>query len=451
MRNIAPDKIQRLEHFDVFVFESNLQGDHNLGYAKLARDLFGAIVGKNEGPQGQSYAIPIFSQEIDSIKPFIESFLLYAKSNKNLRFFVSSIGSEYGYSAKQIAPLFINAIGYNNIYLPKIFWTVIDNIIRRQKYQQGGEMAPDYYSHESLSMNTFASSRLDQYNIYIKILNNMLVIGSGASQNITGIHINIENKDTKESISYDTTQNPFKIDISKFVKGDYLISLYQKKKIDLYFECLTIKLKKTDSSTNLCRAYNYRHNVDFFSKITVDEVFLKNKLRLTAAVPGALPKFINLAKRLTKYCQSNYDKVLAIHDWIAKNISYDYDSLEDGSYKDMPIERSAIDTLLSRKGVCQGYTDLSIALLRAVGVPSAAIICFSKREQNKYDPETESNHIFTAAYFDNRWHLFDITWDSDKEYSNSIVKEKTGSGVSHLYFDCSIEFMSFTHRFDHMV
>lgn len=52
MRLIAPDRIQRLDNFDVFVFESNLQGDHNLGNAKLARDLFGAIVGKNEGPQG---------------------------------------------------------------------------------------------------------------------------------------------------------------------------------------------------------------------------------------------------------------------------------------------------------------------------------------------------------------------------------------------------------------
>lgn len=197
----------------------------------------------------------------------------------------------------------------------------------------------------------------------------MFIIGVGASQRITGMLIVFENEDTKKSISYNTTENPYRIDLSEFAKGDYSISLYHKKKNELYFEWLTIKLKIADNVTCLCRASNYQHNIDFFSKISIDDSFLKSKLRLTTSVPGALPKITNLAKRLTKYCQSSYDKVLAIHDWIARNISYDYDSLEDGTYKDMPIERSAIDTLLSRKGVCQGYTDLSIALLRAVGIP----------------------------------------------------------------------------------
>lgn len=451
MRLIAPDRIQRLEISDVFVFESNLQGDHNLGCAKLARDSFGAIIGKTEGPQGQSYAIPTYFQEIDSIKPYIESFFLYAKSNRDIHFFVSSIGSDSGYSPKQIAPLFINAVNCDNVYLPKSFWTVIDNIIRKTKYQQGGAITPVSCCHESLPLNTFASSCINQYNITIKIVNDMLVVETGTSQGIKGLHIVVENQNTKKSISYDSVDELCRIDLSKFAKGDYLISLYYKKKIDLYFEWISLKLRKTDNTIYLSRPHNYLHNREFFSKISIDESFLKSKLRLTSVVPGALPKFISLAKQLTKYCNSTFDKVLAIHDWIAKNISYDYDSLEDGSYKFIPLERSAINTLVSRKGVCQGYTDLSIALLRAVGIPATAIICFSKIDQNKYDPDTDSNHIFTVAYFENSWHLFDMTWDSDMEYRNSVAKEKTGNGVSHFYFDCSIEFISYTHKFDRIV
>ena len=57
----------------------------------------------------------------------------------------------------------------------------------------------------------------------------------------------------------------------------------------------------------------------------------------------------------------------------------------------------------------------------------------------------ESNHIFTAAYCDKRWILCDITWDSRNRYEKESFDED--KKLSHTYFDSTVRFMSYTHKF----
>ena len=191
----------------------------------------------------------------------------------------------------------------------------------------------------------------------------------------------------------------------------------------------------------------YNHNLSFINNIPTDNVFLKSKLKLTAVVPGALAEFRQLATKLTKYDSSEYNKLLSVHDWVAKNIFYDYDSLYDGSYKNIPLEKTAIMALRSRKCVCQGYTDLSIALLRSIGMPAMGICCWAYGEGDDEGGSNgnDSNHIFTAAFCDNRWILCDITWDSKNRYENDSFDED--KKLSHTYFDSTLKFMSYSHKF----
>ena len=58
MRNVTPQIIRILKNNEVFVFESNLHGDHKNGNAKVALDYFGAKSGIGIGLQGSSYAVP---------------------------------------------------------------------------------------------------------------------------------------------------------------------------------------------------------------------------------------------------------------------------------------------------------------------------------------------------------------------------------------------------------
>ncbi|UYU47151.1 transglutaminase domain-containing protein [Bacteroides salyersiae] len=168
---------------------------------------------------------------------------------------------------------------------------------------------------------------------------------------------------------------------------------------------------------------------------------------LTAVVPGALIEFRDLANSITRYDNSEYNKILSVHDWIAKNIFYDYDSLNDGSYKNTPLEKTAITALRNRRCVCQGYTDLSVALLRSIGIPAMGICCWAVGECNDDEAlnQNRSNHIFTAAFCGGNWMLCDITWDSMNRYENDSYDED--KKLSHTYFDATVQFLSYTHRF----
>ena len=57
-KRLAPDNITELSQCEVFVFGSNLEGQHMGGAARYAYDHFGAEWGNGVGPQGQCYAIP---------------------------------------------------------------------------------------------------------------------------------------------------------------------------------------------------------------------------------------------------------------------------------------------------------------------------------------------------------------------------------------------------------
>ena len=57
----TPDMITELGPNDVFVFGSNLAGQHCGGAARTAFQRFGAVWGEGEGLQGQSAALPPFA------------------------------------------------------------------------------------------------------------------------------------------------------------------------------------------------------------------------------------------------------------------------------------------------------------------------------------------------------------------------------------------------------
>lgn len=158
------------------------------------------------------------------------------------------------------------------------------------------------------------------------------------------------------------------------------------------------------------------------------------------------------AKNIIKGKTLNYVKVLAIHDWIAENIYYDNDALADGSY--MRNDNSALATLNMRKNVCQGYANLTVAMLRAIHIPSFVLSCFALGESTlggwntNNNLKQDANHVIAAAYVDNRWIIMDTTWDSDNYIENGIKKQKTGLGVLHRYFDSTLSFLSSTHRLE---
>lgn len=120
------NNIYTLRSNEIFVFGSDLDGNHIRGAALQAFEKFGAKQGQGKGLQGKSYAIPTLLNETNKIKPFVDEFIEFARCHSELKFLVTRIGCGLaGFSPLQIAPLFIKAREIKNIYLPEQFWTVL--------------------------------------------------------------------------------------------------------------------------------------------------------------------------------------------------------------------------------------------------------------------------------------------------------------------------------------
>lgn len=107
-----------------------------------------------------------------------------------------------------------------------------------------------------------------------------------------------------------------------------------------------------------------------------------------------------IIKDLIKEPMSEYNKVLAIHDWICKNVSYE----ESVDYSDQDI----YGALILRKARCAGYAKLFSYLLEMADVESYVV---SGESIDKYGNTVP--HAWNLVYIDNEPYYFDITWNDN--------------------------------------
>ncbi|MHA3104569.1 hypothetical protein [Acinetobacter sp. ANC 3791] len=117
--------IKSLPEDTVFVFGSNLAGEHNDGAARIAQLFFGAMTGIGRGWSGQSFAIPTLNEHlqqmpISQIAHYIEDFKIYAQNHLTTQYFITALGCGIaGYQVSEIAPLFQGIS--SNVIFPESF------------------------------------------------------------------------------------------------------------------------------------------------------------------------------------------------------------------------------------------------------------------------------------------------------------------------------------------
>ncbi len=130
-REYTPERITELKPNEIFVFGSNLAGAHGGGAARLAYNRFGAVWGQGVGLQGQCYAIPTMQGGVETIKPYVDEFILFAKQHPEYKFLVTRIGCGIAaFTPDEIAPLFKDAIKMENVILPVDFVEVLSKIAK---------------------------------------------------------------------------------------------------------------------------------------------------------------------------------------------------------------------------------------------------------------------------------------------------------------------------------
>ena len=95
-------------------------------------------VGQGVGLQGQSYAIPTMQGGVETIKPYVDEFIEFARECDQNTFYVTRIGCGIaGFKDEEIAPLFDEAMDLYNVRLPESFARII--VANRLKKKQGIE------------------------------------------------------------------------------------------------------------------------------------------------------------------------------------------------------------------------------------------------------------------------------------------------------------------------
>lgn len=125
--------VTELSKDEIFVFGSNLQGEHIGGAAKQAFNDFGARWGDAIGITGQCYAIPTVNFggtfSIDEISKHVTDFINFARQTPEKKFLVTPIGCGIaGWKVWDIAPLFIQTLELENVFLPKDFINYLNTI-----------------------------------------------------------------------------------------------------------------------------------------------------------------------------------------------------------------------------------------------------------------------------------------------------------------------------------
>lgn len=150
-------------------------------------------------------------------------------------------------------------------------------------------------------------------------------------------------------------------------------------------------------------------------------------------------EIIQLAQKITDGLEGNYAKTKAIHDWVAKNIAYDVESDQLKWY-------TALETLRTRKAICNGYAHLTIALNRAIGIKAKYIsgdTIWLSRGDTWEDEERFIDHAWVETFVNDRWIIQDPTWDSG--YTNIDTGEYF-TKFSTQYFDVPREEFEKDHK-----
>lgn len=151
------------------------------------------------------------------------------------------------------------------------------------------------------------------------------------------------------------------------------------------------------------------------------------------------------ALEVTQNCTTDYEKCKAIHDWVSSNIWYDRDAFYYKKYG----PQDAIGVLQNKKAVCEGYSNLTVEMLRSVNVPAKKVTGFAlglgMGRNWTYDvlKNPWKNHAWTEAYIDGKWMILDTTWDSLNVYENG--KFGAQKPIRDTYFDPSLEAFSKDH------
>lgn len=162
-----------------------------------------------------------------------------------------------------------------------------------------------------------------------------------------------------------------------------------------------------------------------------DNYYVFRKYRYNEPIPNDHPlanklydKVVEIIDKEIDDDMSDYEKELAIHDYIVSHCAYGYPELsEKYAYR-------AYGCLCLNTAVCNGYAEAMALLLNCVGVENEIMTGYGN----------EDLHAWNRVRIDGFWYQVDATWDDP-------VPDRTGK-TTHMYFNVTDDIMDDMHTWD---
>lgn len=108
----------------------------------------------------------------------------------------------------------------------------------------------------------------------------------------------------------------------------------------------------------------------------------------------------SLLEELDLWSRSDYEKIKGAYDWVTENVQYDFDNLDDDTYK---LKYTPYAALMHHIAVCQGYAGLYYRLMLELGVDCRYISGVADGER----------HGWNIVCLEGKYYNMDPTWDRD--------------------------------------
>ena len=168
----------------------------------------------------------------------------------------------------------------------------------------------------------------------------------------------------------------------------------------------------------------------------------KGKATITATVNGKKYRYKvtvynkSIKKRLhqiTKSCikkdMSRYEKVRAVHNWLIRNVKYDYYRYQTGSIP--RVSHTAKGALIKKVAVCDGYAHAFQMIMKKLKIPCKFVVGSSQG----------IGHGWNMVKLGGKWYHIDVTFD------DPIVNESNNNTIPrYTYFLKSSSTMSKSHK-----
>lgn len=126
----------------------------------------------------------------------------------------------------------------------------------------------------------------------------------------------------------------------------------------------------------------------------------------SAFIDYETPAIKRLAEALTGNISDDYQKLKAIHKWVASSISYDVKIYQNNNNNNRIIPASEV--LQKKSGLCREYAFITAALCRASGIPARVVY----GQAGSYKNNLLQNHAWNEAYANGNWVVLDAAWDA---------------------------------------